>query len=98
MCPFSTETDPNRFRYASACTLSSVPHPHSGYTDHSGMCAKTTIGVLLFRCLTSFSSPLELIWVSPLDFWPRTVSDRGCTDGHGACGSALEARRYCVRG
>ena len=30
MWPFSTDTDPNRFRYASACALSSVPQPHSG--------------------------------------------------------------------
>ncbi len=56
MCPFSTETDPNRFKYDSARALSSVPQPHSGYTDQSGMCAKTTIGVLLFSRLTSFSS------------------------------------------
>src|SRR5216683_3283361 len=55
MCPFSTVTEPNFFRYASACALSSVPQPHSGYTDHRGMCANTTIGVLCFRCLTSFS-------------------------------------------
>src|SRR5471030_3055496 len=56
MWPFSTETEPKRFRYDSACALSSVPQPHSGYTDQSGMCAKTTMGVLLLRRLTSFSS------------------------------------------
>src|SRR6266851_1856366 len=56
MCPFNTDTDPNRFRYDNACALSSVPQPHSGYTDHSGMCAKTTMGVLLLRRLTSVSS------------------------------------------
>src|SRR5260370_40923978 len=56
MCPFSTVTDPNFFRYASACALSSVPQPHFGYTDHSGICAKTTIGVLDFKCFTSSSS------------------------------------------
>src|SRR5260221_13598650 len=56
MWPFSTETDPNRFRYDSALALSSVAQPHSGYTDQSGMWANTTIGVLLLRRLTSFSS------------------------------------------
>src|SRR6266478_5767157 len=56
MCPFSTVTEPNFLRYDNACALSSVPQPHSGYTDHNGMCAKTTIGVLLLRRLTSFSS------------------------------------------
>src|SRR5215831_13378438 len=50
MCPFNTDTDPNRFRYESARAASSVPQPHSGYTDQSGMCANTTIGVLLFKC------------------------------------------------
>src|SRR6185503_2811289 len=30
MWPFSTLTDPNRLRSPSACSLSSVPHPHSG--------------------------------------------------------------------
>src|SRR5437870_3754021 len=39
-----------------ARALSSVPHPHSGYTDQGGMCANTTIGVLLFSRFTSFSS------------------------------------------
>ena len=61
MCPFRTDTDPNRFRYDSARSLSSVPHPHSGYTDHSGMCANTTIGVLLLRRLTSLLEPFELL-------------------------------------
>src|ERR1700719_3454855 len=55
MCPLSTVTEPNFLRYESACPLSSVPHPHCGYTDQSGMWAKTTIGVLDFRCLTSSS-------------------------------------------
>src|ERR1700674_2699171 len=56
MCPFSTVTEPNFFKYPSACALSSVPQPHSGYTDHSGMCANTTIGVLCFKCFTLSSS------------------------------------------
>ena len=56
MWPLSTDTDPKRFRYDNARALSSVPHPHSGYTDASGMCANTTIGVLLFSRFTSFSS------------------------------------------
>src|SRR5580700_4058137 len=56
MCPFSTVTEPNFFKYASACALSSVPQPHSEYTLHSGMCANTTIGVLCFKCFTSSSS------------------------------------------
>ena len=30
MCPFSTVTDPNRLSSPSACSESSVPHPHSG--------------------------------------------------------------------
>ena len=30
MWPFSTVTEPNRRRSASACSLSSVPQPHSG--------------------------------------------------------------------
>src|ERR1700678_895420 len=55
MWPLSTVTEPNFFRYANPCALSSVPQPHSGYTDHRGMCANTTIGVLDFRCLTSSS-------------------------------------------
>src|ERR1700730_16077744 len=67
MCPYSTVTEPNFFRYASACALSSVPQPHSGYTDQSGMCAKTTIGVLDFRCLTSSSS-------HSICSWPREPS------------------------
>src|SRR5271156_1595831 len=50
MCPFNTDTDPNFRKYPKACALSSVPQPHSGYTDHKGMCANTTIGVLDFNC------------------------------------------------
>src|SRR6185312_7263886 len=56
MCPLSTVTDPNGLRYESACALSSVPQPHSGYTVHSGTWAKTTIGVLFERWRTSSSS------------------------------------------
>src|SRR5215471_865793 len=55
MCPLSTVTEPNLFRYERAAALSSVPQPHSGYTAQRGIWAKTTIGVLDFRCLTSFS-------------------------------------------
>src|SRR5271166_3584321 len=56
MCPFKTDTDPNFFKYPSAWALSSVPHPHCGYTDHNGMCANTTIGVLDFNDFTSAAS------------------------------------------
>src|SRR5215472_5044947 len=56
MCPFNTVTDPNPFKYPSACALSSVPQPHCGYTFHKGMCANTTIGVLAPNPLTSPSS------------------------------------------
>src|SRR5580704_4972508 len=38
---------------AKACSLSAVLHPHVGYTAHSGICAKTTMGVLLFKPLRS---------------------------------------------
>src|SRR6266849_3913492 len=34
MCPFSTVTEPNFFRYASACALSSVPQPHGFQIHH----------------------------------------------------------------
>src|SRR5439155_16170860 len=54
--PLSTVTEPNFFKYDSAWALSSVPQPHSGYTDQSGMCANTTMGVLCFKCFTSSSS------------------------------------------
>src|SRR6188474_2265343 len=53
MCPLSTVTEPKRLTSASASSESSVPQPHSGYTVHSGTCAKRTIGVLLESPLTS---------------------------------------------
>src|SRR6266481_3811502 len=64
MCPFSTVTEPNFFKYASACALSSVPQPHYGYTFHKGMGANTTIGVLFFKCFTSSSSHSSCSWPS----------------------------------
>src|SRR5258708_10260003 len=56
MWPLRTATDASRFRYERACALSWVPQPHSGYTVHSGMWAKTTTGVLLERPCRSFLS------------------------------------------
>ncbi len=53
MWPFSTVTEPNRFNSASACSPSSVPQPHFGYTAQSGTWAKTTIGVLSVSRATS---------------------------------------------
>src|SRR6266480_7414261 len=46
MWPLRTVTEPKRFKYPKARSLSLVPQPHSGYTVQSGICAKTTIGVL----------------------------------------------------
>src|SRR5437868_4444813 len=56
MWPLSTVTDPKRLTNASACSESSVPQPHSGYTVHNGTCANSTTGVLLDRADTSFFS------------------------------------------
>src|SRR4029077_109251 len=75
ICPFRTETEPKRFKYPRACSLSSVPHPQSGYTVQSGMCANTITGVLLFKSLTSSWSHLS--WLAPSD--PRPPALRSIT-------------------
>src|SRR5438034_649384 len=64
MCPFNTVTEPNFLRYDNACALSSVPQPHSGYTDHKGMCANTTMGVLYCKGFTSSSNHSSCSWPS----------------------------------
>src|SRR6516225_3084867 len=64
MCPFNTVTEPNFLRYLKACALSSVPQPHSGYTDHRGMWANTTRGVLGCNDFTSFSNHSSCSWPS----------------------------------
>jgi hypothetical protein len=56
MWPLSTVTEPKRFSRPSACSESSVPQPHSGYTAHSGTWANSTMGVLLDSLATSFFS------------------------------------------
>src|SRR5205807_10369305 len=64
MCPFNTVTEPNFLTYDNACELSSVPQPHSGYTDHKGMCANTTMGVLYCKGFTSSSNHSSCSWPS----------------------------------
>ena len=61
MWPFSTVTDPKRLSRPNACSESSVPQPHSGYTVHSGTCAKSTIGVLLARRGDIVLQPRDLL-------------------------------------
>ena len=61
MWPFRTVTEPKRFRCPSACALSLVAQPHSGYTDQSGICAKTTIRAAGGLALEIGRKPFDLV-------------------------------------
>ena len=61
MWPLSTVTDPKRLSRLNACSESSVPQPQSGYTVHSGTCAKSTIGVLLGETRHVVLQPRDLL-------------------------------------
>ena len=61
MWPFSTVTEPKRASSFSASAESCVPQPHSGAIVHSGICAKTTIGVDALLRFQIVGEPGELL-------------------------------------